>query len=199
MEIGIIGAGGIGQAFARQLQKAGYDVIISNSRGPESLSSLVRELGIGVRAGTVKEAAASEIVMLAVPWRHLRDALAGLPPWKGQIVIDMTNPIGPPEFKVADLGGRTSSEVVADLVLGARLVKACNTLPPPLLGADPRECGGRRVTFISGDDLSAKSKFSHILETIGFAPVDLGGLISGGRMQQFPGGPLPALNLIRLN
>jgi len=198
MKFGIIGAGAIGQAFARQLQKTGSVVVISNSRGPESLSSLVRELGSRIRAGTVKEAAAAEIVMLAVPWKHLRGALADLPPWDGRIVVDMTNPIGPQEFQGGILGGRTSSEIVADLVPGARLVKAGNTLTPSVLAADPREGGGRRVIFMSGDDQSAKAEFGHVLESIGFAPIDLGGLISGGRMQQFPGGPLPTLNLIRM-
>lgn len=81
--IGIIGAGAIGQAFAQQFLKAGYSVMLSNSRGPESLTQLVKELGRGARAGTVQEAAAAEVVLLAVPWKHLTTALAGLPPWEG--------------------------------------------------------------------------------------------------------------------
>lgn len=78
--IGIIGAGAIGQSFARQFLQAGYRVILSNSRGPDSLSQLVKELGKGAQAGTVQEAAAAQVVLLAVPWKHLREALADLPP-----------------------------------------------------------------------------------------------------------------------
>lgn len=198
MTIGIIGAGAIARAFARQVLKAGYQVVISNSRGPEFLSQLVRELGAGIRAGTVKDAAAAEVVTLAVPWKHVREALADLSPWEGRIVVDATNPIITPGFTVADLGGRTSSEVIADLVPGARLVKACNTLTAEVLGADPHVAAGRRVIFMSGDDANAKAAVSRILDKAGFAPVGLGDLVAGGRMQQFPGGPLPTLNLIKL-
>lgn len=198
-QIGIIGAGEIGQAFARQFLKAGYSIILSNSRGPESLAALVKELGNGAHAGTVREAAAAPIVVLSVPWKHLSHALAGLPPWEGQIVVDTTNPIITPGFTIADLGGRTSSEVVADLVPGARLVKAGNTLPPELVSADPRVGKGRRVLFLSGDDNDAKATLSRVFEKVGFATVDLGDLVAGGRLQQFPGGPLPALNLIKLS
>jgi 8-hydroxy-5-deazaflavin:NADPH oxidoreductase len=196
--IGILGAGAIGQSFARQLLKAGYRVTISNSRGPESLAPLVRELGSGVQAGTVKEAASAEIVILAVPWKHLREVVASVPTWEGRIVVDATNPIINPGYTVADLGGRTSSEVVADLIPGARLVKAGNTLPAEVLAADPREGSGRRVIFVSGDDASAKEEFGSVLDKIGFAVVDLGGLVAGGKLQLFPGGPLAVLNLIQL-
>lgn len=198
MNIGLIGAGAIGQAFARQALKAGCEVAISNSRGPESLAELVRKLGPGAKAGTPQQAAQAEIVVVAVPWQHLQNALADLPPWEGRIVVDTTNPVVMPGFRVADLGGRTSSEVVADLVPGARVVKAANTLTPELLGADPQQDGGRRVLFMSGDDAAAKADVGKILQKIGFAAIDLGGLAIGGRMHQFPGGPLPALNLIRL-
>lgn len=126
-------------------------------------------------------------------------ALAGLPPWGGRIVIDATNPISMPGFEVADLGGRTSSEVVAEMLPGARLVKAFNTLTPEVLGADPHEGGGQRVIFFSGNDSTAKAEFARLLKDVGFAGIDLGGLVSGGRMQQFPRGPLPTLNLIKLH
>ncbi|MGH8020813.1 MAG: NADPH-dependent F420 reductase [Opitutaceae bacterium] len=199
MKIGIIGAGGIGAAHARQFVKAGCEVVLSNSRGPESLSALVRELGSGAKAGTVEDAAGCEIVVVAVTWRQLPDALAGLPPWSGRIAVDATNPILMPEFLPADLGGRTSSEVFVELVPGARVVKAGNTLPPELLGADPRVGEGRRVLFMSGDDADAKKEYARVLEKAGFAVADLGGLVSGGRIQQFPGGALPGLDLIRMS
>jgi 8-hydroxy-5-deazaflavin:NADPH oxidoreductase len=197
--IGIIGAGSIGQAIAGQMSKAGCAVIISNSRGPDSLTRVARELGATVKAGTVAQAAAAEMVVLAVPWNHLPRAVAGLPPFDGRIVLDATNPIYPPDFKPVDLGERTSSEIVADLVPGARLVKAFNTLTPEVLGSDPREAGGRRVLFYSGDDTQAKKQVARLLYDMGFAGVDLGSLATGGPLQQFPGGPLPTLNLIRLS
>lgn len=198
MKIGIIGAGAIGQAYARQFARAGHHIILSNSRGPASLTDAVRELGAGAKAGTLSEAAAADIVLLAITWQQLPLALTSLPAWNGRIVIDATNPILP-GFVIAELNGRTSSEVVASLVPGARLVKAGNTLPTALAAADPREAGGNRVLFVSGDDADAKAQVAALFEQAGFAPVDLGGLVSGGRLQQFPGGPLPALNLIKLS
>jgi 8-hydroxy-5-deazaflavin:NADPH oxidoreductase len=190
-KIGIIGAGRIGQALARTALRAGREVVIANSRGPESLAPVVAALGAGVTAGTVREAAAAGIVAIAVPWSSVPAAVSGLP-WDGQTVIDPTNAFNP-----ADLGGRTSSEIVADLVPGARLVKAANTLWADILGADPHEAGGRRVMFLSGDDAAAKAAVMELFDAAGFFAIDLGDLVTGGRMQQL-GGPLPSHNLVRL-
>jgi predicted dinucleotide-binding enzyme len=199
MNIGIIGAGGIGQAFARHVARAGYATIISNSRGGESLAALAESLGGSVTTGSVADAANADVVFLAVPWKSLAQVAAAVSSWQGRIVIDPTNPIITPGFQVADLGDKTSSEVVAEMMSGARLVKAFNTLTPELLGADPRQNGGRRVIFFSGNDGPAKEVVGGIIERIGFAGVDLGELSVGGRLQQFPGNPLPGLNLIRLD
>ena len=188
--IGIIGAGNIGQALARTALRAGRKVVISNSRGPESLEPLVATLGAGVSAGTVGEAAASEIVAIAVPWTSVPAAVTGLR-WDGQPVIDATNAFN------ADLGGRTSSEIVADLVPGAHLVKAANTLRAEVLGADPHDAGGRRVIFLSGDDALAKAAVVELFDAAGFFSIDLGDLVTGGRMQQL-GAPLASHNLVRL-
>ena len=87
-KIGIIGAGAIGAAFARALSRRGIEVVIANSRGPETLASLVAELGPTARAGTREEAAAQPIVLVAVNWSKLPMALAGLPDFAGRIVID---------------------------------------------------------------------------------------------------------------
>ena len=133
-----------------------------------------------------------------MPWNRLEGALSGLPAWNGRVAIDTTNPLFAPLFQPVDLGGRTSSEVVADLVPGARLAKAFNTLPPRVLAAGQHEGGGRRVIFLSGDDPAAKAQVSQIVERIGFAGIDLGSLVEGGKLHQFPGGPLPALNLVQL-
>ena len=188
--IGIIGAGNIGQALARTALRAGREAVIANSHGPDSLVPVVAALGEGVSAGTVRDAAAATIVAIGVPWARVPAAVSGLQ-WDGQTVIDATNAWG------ADLGGRTSSEIVAELVPGARVVKAANTLAAEVLGADPHEGGGRRVIFLSGDDASAKAEVAELFEAAGFFAIDLGDLVTGGRMQQL-GGALPAHNLIRL-
>lgn len=198
MKIGIIGAGGIAQAIAKQALRAGVEVVLSNSRGPDSLKPVIHALGKGASAGTKHEAASQEIVFVSVPWPNLKDALKDLPPWDGRIVVDTTNPISAPDFKVANLGGRTSSEVVQDLVRGANLVKAMNTLPPETLESDAAQGEGHRVLFMSGEDLRAKQKVASLFERMGFAPLDLGGLVAGGSLYQFPGGPLAAQNLVRL-
>ena len=199
MNIGIIGAGGIGQAFAAHVARAGYEVIVSNSRDPESLAGLVRQLGPRAKAGTRQEAARADVVVVAVQWEHLRAALSDLPAWNGRILIDATNPVLEPGFRLAELNGSTSSEIVASMTPGARVVKVANTLLRAVLAADPKQAGGRRVLFMSGDDAAAKADVSGILDKGGFATIDLGGLASGGRLQQFPGGPLPTLNLIKLD
>jgi 8-hydroxy-5-deazaflavin:NADPH oxidoreductase len=189
--VGIIGAGRLGQAMARTARRAGRDVVISNSRGPESLASVVAELGDGVSAGTVEQASAVAIVVIAVPWDRVPEAVQGID-WKGQVVIDATNDWGPD-----DLNGRTSSELVAELVAGARVVKAANTLGADVFGSDPQEAGGRRVIFVSGDDAEAKADVVALFEEAGFAPIDLGDLATGGEMQQIHH-PLAGVNLIRL-
>ena len=189
--VGIIGAGRIGQAMAQTALRAGRQVVIANSRGPQSLTSVVEALGEGVTAGTVKDAAAADAVVLAVPWADVPRAVEGLE-WEGRLVIDPTN-----DFDPSDLDGRTSSEVVADLVTPARVVKAANTLGAAILASDPDEAGGRRVIFLSGDDAEAKSGVVALFEDAGFFVIDLGGLREGGRMQQVHG-PLAGHNLIRL-
>ena len=189
--VGIIGAGRIGQAMAQIAHRAGRQIVIANSRGPQSLTSVVEGLGGGVAAGTVKDAAAAGIVVLAVPWAQVQQAVRGLE-WDGQILIDPTN-----DFDPSDLDGRTSSEVVADLVAPARVVKAANTLVAAVLGSDPHEAGGQRVIFLSGDDPEAKSEVGGLFEAAGFFVVDLGALRQGGEMQQV-GAPLAGHNLIHL-
>ncbi|GAA5018772.1 NADPH-dependent F420 reductase [Streptomyces siamensis] len=216
MTIGIIGAGAIGQALAGRFVAAGEQVVISNSRGPRSLRGLVSSTGPGLLAATVAEAAEEEVVVLAVPWRRLRAAVAAadVSDWQERIVIDTTNPPGPPTGPPGPptgppgpptgppgsgpegLGGRTSSEVVAGLVPGSRLVKAFNTLRPDVLGADPRTPAGRRVIFLSGNHPGANGRVARIAGRVGWAAVDLGPLAEGGRLQQVPDGPLATLHLV---
>jgi 8-hydroxy-5-deazaflavin:NADPH oxidoreductase len=190
-DVGIIGAGRLGQAMARTALRAGRRVVIANSRGPESLASVVSAFGDGVSAGTVDQAASAGIVVVAVPWDRVSEAVQGLN-WNGQVIIDATN-----DWADDDLQGRTSSEVVADLAAGARVVKAANTLGADVLGSDPHEAGGQRVIFISGDDADAKADVVALFQDAGFAAIDLGDLATGGTMQQIHH-PLSGVNLIRL-
>jgi 8-hydroxy-5-deazaflavin:NADPH oxidoreductase len=194
--IGIIGAGRLGQALARTARRADRTVVIANSRGPESLASVVDALGAGITAGTTRDAARCSIVAFAVPWTSIQDALAELS-WSGEIVIDATNAVQIPSLEPLPLGGLTSSEIVAQLVPGARLVKAANTFAAEVLGAEPQEAGGRRVMFVSGDDAEAKRAVGELFDAAGFFPIDIGDLVSGGAMQQ-AGGSLAGHNLVRI-
>ena len=199
MTIGIIGAGLIGAAVARRLVQANVPAILSNSRGPRSLADVVADIGGPIRAGTREEAAAQDLVVVAVNWSKLPAALKSLPDFRGRIVIDANNPIEAPTFQPADLHGRLSTEVFADYVPGARVVKAFNHLPAALLAEDPRAAGGRRVLFFAGSDAPAKAEVADLIEKLGFHGIDLGLLNEGGRAISIPGGALAIENLIRLD
>ncbi|MCU6496183.1 NAD(P)-binding domain-containing protein [Rugamonas sp. A1-17] len=215
MTIGIIGSGALGSNFARILAKQGIAATISNSRGPASLADLVKELGPSIKAGTVEEAASADIVLVAVRWVDAEKVLGSLPAWNGRIVIDGTNPV---EFfdpatspdandtsnplaaygiKAVDLGGKHSSQVIRQLVPGARLVKAFNHNDVNVL-KEPETAGGKRVLFYSGDDAAAKAEVRAIMEGGGFFPVDLGALDVGGPLASLPFGPLSTHNLVRV-
>ena len=130
MEIGTIGAGDFAQAFAKRALKAGHKIKLSNSRGPDSLRDIVHQLGSSAIAATKEEAAACEIVLLAVPWDNVPETLASLPEWNNQILIDGTNPFHGQagDFRPADVGNLSTSQLVAALAPGARVVKALNNM-----------------------------------------------------------------------
>jgi len=197
MEIGTIGAGDFAQAFAKRALKTGHKVKLSNNRGPESLREIVNQLGPGAMAVTKEEAAACEMVLLAVPWDNVPETLASLPKWKNQILIDGTNPFHGKAgtFRPAAVGNLSTSQLVAALAPGARVVKALNNLPVPNLKADPVVNGARRVAFISADDEDAKKRVQTLLEGFGYSVIDLGNLRDGGLIQQ-AGGPLAGRNLL---
>jgi len=196
MKIGIIGAGAIGTTIAKHVTAAGYDVIISNSRGAGTLTEKIKEIGGGIIAGSVQEAAEADVVFLAVRWEHAQEALSGIS-LEGKILVDVTN-AGLPEFVRAEPGSKTSSEVVSQWATGAKVVKAFNTLYANVLAQNPRADGGNRVIFYSGNDDGAKEVVAGIIDRIGFAGIDLGNLHEGGKLQRFPGGPLPTQNLIKV-
>jgi predicted dinucleotide-binding enzyme len=191
MEIGTIGAGAFAQAFAKRALKAGHKVKLSNSRGSDSLREIVNQLGTGTTAATREEAAACEVVLLAVPWDNVPATLASLPKWNNQILIDGTNPFHGKagDLTLADVGNLSTSQLVAALAPGARVVKAFNHMRVPNLEADPVVNGALRVAFISADDDGAKKLVQTLLENCDYSVVDLGNLRDGGLIQQ-AGGPL---------
>ncbi|WP_321912692.1 NADPH-dependent F420 reductase [Burkholderia cepacia] len=214
MKIGIIGAGALGSNLAKALANRQLSAIISNRRGPESLAALVDELGPSIQAGTVEQAAKCDLVVLAVRWDDLEAALHGLPAWNGRIVVDATNalaaldpdspeaadpdnPLAAYGIKVVDTNGRLSSEIVAERVPGARLVRAFNHFEVELL-PEPDVSGGQRVMFYSGDDLDAKRTVGELIEQLGMIPIDLGDLIVGAALTATPFGPLSMANFIRM-
>src|SRR5882762_8749002 len=196
MRIGTIGAGAVALAVAREALARGHEVVLSSRSGPGALADKVSELGRGASVATVQEAASLDYVLLAVPWKNVEAALRGLPEWNGRVLIDATNPFveTSPKLVLADLGGVGASEIVARLAPGARVIKAFNSIVTARFNEGPIKGDGRRVIFVSGDDAEAKAAFKGLIETFGFAVIDLGGLVSGGRMQQ-AGGPLAGLDL----
>lgn len=197
MRFGAIGAGAVAIAFAREALAAGHEVVLSNRHGPDSLARKVAELGVGASAGTVEEAASLDYVLLAVPWPNVEDALRGLPEWNRRVLIDATNPFieYSPNLVLADLRGKGASEIVAGLAPGARVVKAFNSIVTARFNEGPLKNGGVRVIFISGDDSESKAFIKELIESFGFDPIDLGGLVMGGRLQQ-AGGPLAGRDLV---
>ncbi|HZU29496.1 MAG TPA: NADPH-dependent F420 reductase [Candidatus Angelobacter sp.] len=191
MKIGILGAGNIGATAARLFIGAGHEVAVSNSRGPDSLHELVKELGPQARALTISDAALfGEVVLLAIPWRT-PEALPRPELLQGKIVIDAMNPYRP-DGGFYDLEGSTSSEIVLKRVPGARLVKAFNTIYYVHLSNRGRKdlpLEERHTIYVAGDDEEAKKVVSKLIEEIGFAPVDTGSLHDGGRLQE-PDSPI---------
>jgi 8-hydroxy-5-deazaflavin:NADPH oxidoreductase len=191
MKIGMIGSGRIGAAAARLFAAAGHETAISNSRGPDSLRDLVAELGSRSSARDVNGAARfGDVVLLAVPW-HLTNALPVPELLRGKIVIDAMNPYRP-EGGFFELGDSTSSEEVLKRLPGARLVKAFNTIYYDHLAKRGRKdlpVEERHAIYLAGNDLEAKRTVAHLIEEIGFAPVDTGGLREGGKLQQ-PDSPI---------
>jgi 8-hydroxy-5-deazaflavin:NADPH oxidoreductase len=193
MKIGIIGSGNIGGTAAKLFVNAGHEVAISNSRGPESLTSLVNSIGPNVKAKTVEDAIKfGDVILLAIPWRRRQDLLSISELLDSKIVIDAMNPYSE-NFEIIDLENSTSSEeVLKQIPRSSRLVKAFNTIYYEHLRTKgnpnaPRE--DRFAIFVAGDDLDAKAIVSKLIEDIGFAPVDTGSLREGGRKQE-PGSPI---------
>ncbi len=185
MQIGIVGAGHIGQAVARVSVKAGYSVKVSNSRGPQSLAGLAAE--IGAEAGTVDEAIAfGDIVVVAIPLKNYFTLSAA--PFAGRIVIDTGNYYPGRDGLVAALEAQatTTSQILAQQLPGATIVKAFNAILAAQIVSHAKPAGapGRRALPIAGDDQTAREYVAEFIDSIGFDVVDLGPLSEGWRIER---------------
>jgi predicted dinucleotide-binding enzyme len=181
MTYSIIGTGSIGKALARQFARNGISVGTANTRGPDSITAMAKELGDKVVPLTLQEALKADVIILAIPfWAH-REVAKAIPTWQGKVVIDATNAYGVP---LSELDNLPSSAIVAKALPGAHLVKAFNHLPAGVLAQDSATAGGRRVIFLSSDDEGATVTVAALVEKLGYAPVSLGKIADGGQLVQ---------------
>ncbi len=190
MKLGFIGAGAVAGAIARYAIAAGHEVTLA-SRNPEKVAALAAKLGKRASASSVKAAADCDLVFLAVPWPDVPEALATIPDWSGKVLVDTTNPFAQtsPKLILADLGGRSASEIVAGHAPGARLVKAFNSITMHNFEQGPKRGDAHRALLVSGDDAEAKKLVVSLIQSFGFKTIDMGNLATGGRLSQ-AGGPL---------
>jgi predicted dinucleotide-binding enzyme len=185
--IGIVGAGHIGSQIARLAVANDYNVVISNSRGPETLSALIAELGAKARSATAVEAAkAGDIVVVSVPLRNYRKV--PVEPLAGKIVVDTNNyyPERDGHIPALDNESTTTSELLQAHLPTSRVVKAFNHIYAAALTTDGQPAGAknRRALVIAGDDKDAKARVTHLLDQFGFDTVDAGPLREGWRIQR---------------
>jgi hypothetical protein len=192
--LGIIGAGHIGGTLAKLAIQAGYDVVLSNSRGPETLASLIAELGPKARAGTVREAAeAGDLVVVTIPLKNYTSV--PVEPLKGKIVIDTNNYYPQRDGPIARLDSEetTTSELLQEHLPHSKVVKAFNHIWFEHLKVQGQPAGAknRRALAIAGNDAEAKKAVTGFINAIGFDVVDAGPLAEGWRFQR----DLPAYNV----
>jgi predicted dinucleotide-binding enzyme len=185
--IGLIGAGRIGSQVARLAVASGYDVVISNSRGPQTLSVLVGELGPRARAGTALEAAQSgDIVVVTIPLKNYRQV--PVEPLAGKVVIDTNNYYPERDGHIPELDSEstTTSELLQAHLPRSKVVKAFNHIYAAELTKHGQPAGSkdRRALAIAGDDREAKKTVTRLLDQFGFDTVDAGPLREGWRIQR---------------
>jgi len=199
LKIGIIGAHIVGMRLAKEFAGAGHDIVVTNSRGPESVRAKLKETAASaaIAPSTMAEVLACELVVLAAPWVKREEVLDPAHNWNGRILLDTTNIYlsYPPHYRVDDLQGDSGSEIIARLAPTARVVKAFNTLDFGVMFSPVPE-GLKRVLFVAGDDESATAMVCKLIEEIGFHPVALGTLATGGRLMDLEK-PLSLLNVLR--
>jgi 8-hydroxy-5-deazaflavin:NADPH oxidoreductase len=197
MRIGFIGAGTVAQAIARRALGSGHEILLSNSRGADSLADVVDELGERASAGSPQEAAETDIVILAVPWAAVPAALAEVRKWDGLVLVDATN-LFDSEGSVISVPGSSGSEFIAGLATGAHVVKAFNTLYARQIAAGPLREGGRLILFYAGDDRESGEVVGRFADGLGFWPVRIGGLRDGGPLMEVGDGPLSGLHALKV-
>ncbi|MEE6294669.1 NADPH-dependent F420 reductase [Georgenia wangjunii] len=185
--IGLIGSGHIGSAVARLAVAAGYEVVLSNSRGPETLTDLVAELGPRARAATADEAAAAgDVVVVTIPLKAYR--AVPVEPLRGKVVIDTNNYYPQRDGHIAELDddSTTSSELLQAHLPESRVVKAFNNINDAHLASLPRPAGDpeRSALPVAGDDAAAKATVTEFLDSIGYDAYDVGPLAEGWRYQR---------------
>lgn len=185
--IGLIGSGHIGQAIARQALAHGHDVVLSNSRGPETLTDLVSELGNGARAATAEEAAeAGAVVVVTIPFKNYEQVPVA--PLAGKVVIDTNNYYFERDGHVPEIDERrtTPSELLAEHLPTSKVVKAFNAIQAAQIvsAATPAGTAGRRAIPIAGDDPAAKQVVTALVDELGFDVVDAGPLAEGRRFDR---------------
>jgi predicted dinucleotide-binding enzyme len=185
--IGFIGAGHIGSQLARLAVAHGYSVVISNSRGPETLAELIEELGPQATAATSQQAAAAgDLVVVTIPFKNYLDVPAA--PLAGKIVLDTNNYYWERDGRITPLEEQTTtvSELLQAHLPGAKVVKAVNNIMAGDLTTDGAPAGtpNRRALPIAGDDADAKATVATLLDEFGFDTVDAGPLAEGWRYQR---------------
>jgi predicted dinucleotide-binding enzyme len=184
MTYAIIGFGEIGHALARSFARKGIEVSVAATRDPRSFAADAAEIGPGVVPATLADATKADVIFLAVRFESHPDVAKALPDWKGKTIVDVTNTYG---MSPEELGGPSSSAVVARAFAGAKVVRGFNHLIAAVLEQDPAVHGGRRVVFLASDDDGAATEIGALAEDLGFAPIQLGGLLEGGLLVQTRG------------
>jgi hypothetical protein len=195
--IGFIGAGKIGSQLARLAVKNGHNVVVSNSRGPDTLAGLVRELWPRAQAGTPADAAkAGDIVVVTIPLKSIRQV--PVEPLAGKIVIDTNNYYPQRDGHIPELDKEktTTAEMLQAHLPKSKVVKAFNHIYAPALTTDGQAAGtkNRRALAIAGDDREAKATVARLIDRFGFDAVDAGPLAEGWRIQRDTPGYGPRRN-----
>jgi len=184
MSYAIIGFGQIGHALARAFARKGIEVSVATTRDPESFAADAAAIGPQIIPATLAEAVKADVIFLAVRFESHPDAAKALPTWEGKTIVDVTNTYG---VSPEEMGGESSSRVIAQAFTGGKLVRGFNHLVAALLEQDPAVHGGRRVVFLASDDDGAAAEVGALAENLGFAPIQLGRLLEGGLLVQTRG------------